>query len=184
MNHKYSEETPQCFPVGAPHTALLQTTDLFISTVDGTIQYANRRRLAGQLPLQREISYSNYKLESGSNIGQPYEVGNSWSYTLCDEIFDVNGSVRQGTWHWTANVKAAGETVEVPAGKFTDCFVIEHRISDTHGVVRGTIIIEWWSPTVMSIVKSIDYYTYVGEHLSELQSYNLIWGDHDLPPKN
>ena len=43
IDHEYSGETPQYFPVGARTPTLLQSSDLFVSNVDGTNQYVYRR---------------------------------------------------------------------------------------------------------------------------------------------
>ena len=70
---------------------------------------------------------------------------------------------------WTCSVVAAGVSVTVPAGTFTDCFQI---VTDNPLVLGNKT--DYWSPTVQGIVKTVDTETYYpGVETTSLTSYTL-----------
>ena len=66
-------------------------------------------------------------------------------------------------------VVAENQTVTVPAGTFTDCFELQ--------LVTATgMKTEWYSPTAMAVVKSVDDNSQMlGIEIRELTSYTLVY---------
>jgi len=154
--------------IGVTTTAM----DDWNSEVNGVKQSAYTQSLMMSMASNMEISYDNYVQVGGSQIGTPYQNGASWTY---DQYADglVMGSCMGpiATLGTLVTVVAENQTVTVPAGTFTDCFELQT-------VTATGIKTEWYSPTAMAVVKSIDDNTaMLGIETRELTSYTL--GDDD-----
>lgn len=177
IDYRYGGTTPLRYPLTPPgHDCYLYSEYRFASVADGTTQYCHT---TGDLKLlgasfQIDFGYTDYTLLSGSNIGLPYTVGNSWSYHVSRQAYTgapFSFCCQHVEYNQTVNVTAANETVTVPAGTFTDCFVIETR-GNEYGNETALYSADWWSATVMGLVKSVDY-MFEGEEIWELTSYSL-----------
>ena len=84
------------------------------------------------------------------------------------------GSVMQSTWLSMATVTEEDVTVTVPAGTFTDCFVIETLTDEGFGAGFVLSRTDWYSPTAQGLVKTVDVGTADGVETRELQAYASV----------
>ena len=74
---------PQRSPTSCPAPLTYDVTTLWASFIHGgeqSYRYIDAWLFMG--PLRQEWAYQNYALVSGTNIGKPYVVGNSWTYDV------------------------------------------------------------------------------------------------------
>ena len=88
-------------------------------------------------------------------IRGPIEAGNTWS-----PPFDEN---------WQIEIVAAGETIDVQAGAFTDCLQIQESGTWEEETYRG---VAWFAPNI-GLVCTEDYFDGELAVESELTSYNV-----------
>ena len=143
--------------------------DTFNSEVNGVQQYVYSVSTMMSMAANMEISYHSHIQVGGSQIGTPYENGASWTFDQDADGFVMGACIGpMPTLDTLVTVVAENQTVTVPAGTFTDCFEIV-----TTPVAGGTKT-EWYSPTAMAVVKSIDdNTTSLGIETRELTSYTL-----------
>ena len=161
---------------GTPYSMATMTIDAFASPTNGTSQYVYlTANLLGIIPMKIELGYHTYVLTGGANIGQPYAAGNSWTYIVEQEAYIAppsgTGCMSYGLVAYTCSVAASGVSVTVPKGTFTDCF----QITTDNPLAPGTKT-DYWSPTVMGIVKTVDTETYApGVETTVLTNFALNW---------
>jgi hypothetical protein len=147
----------------------LHSSSMFASKADGTPQYEYLEgdMLSSPSDYEVQFGYTDYQLLSGTNIGMPYALGNSWSCNV-ERYSYLSGISWEDTVNWiqTFTVTAENQTVTVPAGTFTDCFVIE--VTGNHP--QSWAHTDYWSPTAMGLVNRIATY-YVGVETWELKSF-------------
>jgi hypothetical protein len=158
---------PTRYSAGTPLTFYSMTA---YSDTNGEALYVYMPGDTAGTPLDIEQANEAYTLISGSHIGRPYEVGQSWSYDA-HNIAGVMGSMCMSEAHviTTVSVVAENQTVTVPAGTFTDCFEIQ---SDTAAPGLST---KWWSATAQGPVMQVDDQTWDSPEVWELVSYTLVW---------
>jgi hypothetical protein len=115
----------------------------------------------------------DFTLLSGSNIGQPYTVGNSWNYTWNHQVFVKSGPIffspTEEIFTVQETVRDENVSIEVPAGTFDDCFKIERSMDKGEGFIHTRT--DWYSPSVGAAVKIIEEGAANGIETWELQSY-------------
>jgi predicted ribosomally synthesized peptide with SipW-like signal peptide len=160
-----------------PGTSMWMTTtriDAWGSLTDGTSQYVYLvANLLGSIGMEVEIGYHDYVLTSGvgTNIGKPYTVGSSWTFTGEQEGYAMGSCSSYASNSYTCSVVASGVSVTVPAGTFIDCFEIVTDNTDADGTKT-----DYWSTTAQGIVKTVDTETYFpGVETTVLTSYTLVW---------
>ena len=151
----------------------LRTTDIdaWNSEVNSMPQYVYTQSfMMGFMASNMEISYDDYTIVSGSQIGTPYENGASWTSDSHADGFVMGACIGpMDTLDSLITVVAENQTVTVPAGTFTDCFELQT-------VTATGMKTEWYSPTAMAVVKSIDDNSQMlGIETRELTSYTLVW---------
>jgi PKD repeat protein len=170
----YGGEAPVRFHGGMPSTSVQRL--VWLSSTEGVEVYSSEQDSDTDPTAIPVFGSTDYTLLSGSNIGKPYAVGNSWSYTWSHQVFAKMGTVfvpvATASFTMRETVTAENESVTVAAGTFDDCFVIERENDYGEGYVVVTTT--WYSPTVEAAVKIIDELPADGIETWTLQSYTLI----------
>ena len=111
----------------------------------------------------------NVKLTAGTNVGLPFKVGNSWTYDETDATISVPDSLSYS--NYTEIVEADHQSVTTTGGKMTfdDCVKISTYDTQDHTLLWT----DYYSPTVMRLVKEIDY-SFSGTQTMTLVSYTLV----------
>jgi hypothetical protein len=153
---------------GTPYSMATMAIDAWSSPGNGTSQYVYlQAMLLGIIPLEVEVGYHTYVLTGGTNIGQPYTVGSSWTYISETEAYAALACSGYALATISVSVVAGNVSVMVPAGTFADCF----QITTDDLLLPGTKT-DYWSPTVMGIVKTVNSETYApGVETTSLTSY-------------
>jgi len=157
---------------GTPYSMATMTIDAWSSPTDGTAQYVYlTAMLLGIIPMEVEVGYHTYTLTGGANIGEPYTVGSSWTYISETDAYAASACSGYALATISVSVVAGNVSVMVPAGTFNDCF----QITTDNPLLPG-IKTDYWSPTVMGIVKTVNSETYYpGVETTVLTSYTLNW---------
>ena len=139
--------------------------------VDGLTMYAYISSDTGGEPMDIEQANEAYTLLSGSHIGLPYELGQSWTYDahVIPTLFGICYPPSEAHALTLVTVVSANQTITVPAGTFNDCFEIQ---VETAAPGMQTM---WVSATAQSIVKSVDDQTWDHTETVELLSYTLVY---------
>jgi hypothetical protein len=156
---------------GTPYTMTTVSIDGFASPTNGTSQYVYLvANLFGAIPMEVELGNHTYVLTGGTNIGQPYAVGSSWTYIVEQEAYAMGACSSYSLVPWTCSVVASGMSVTVPKGTFTDCF----QVVTDNPAAAGTKT-DYWSPTVMGIVQTVDTETYFpGVETTVLTDFTIV----------
>jgi len=158
---------------GTPYSMATMTIDAWASPSNGTSEYVYlTAMLLGIFPMEVEVGYHTYILTGGTNIGEPYAVGNSWTYIAETEAYALAPPCTgYSAVTITVSVVAGNVSVTVPKGTFADCFQIT-----TDDPLAPGIKTDYWSPTVMGIVKTVNSETYApGVETTVLTNFTLNW---------
>jgi hypothetical protein len=160
INHTVSGTAPIRTPTTAPNFIYYHNSTQWVSSnsSDGMLDQLQYWALDGiifGINLRQEWAYHNYTLVSGTNIGIPYTVGNSWLYNVTSQanmggVVPGSGQCAGTTFNfpYLAEVVAANLTVTVPAGTFTDVIQIDNYCDwNLDGVFeRGNVTVsELWA---------------------------------------
>jgi hypothetical protein len=157
---------------GTPYSMATMTIDAWSSPTNGTAQYVYlTAMLLGIIPMEVEVGYHTYVLTGGTNIGEPYAAGNSWTYISETEAYAAGACSGYALATISVSVVAGNVSVTVPLGTFADCFQIT---TDDPDPLKPGIKTDYWSPTVMGIVKTVNSETYFpGVETTSLTSYYI-----------
>jgi len=156
---------------GTPYSMQTMDVDAWTNPTNGTGKYTYlQAMLLGIIPLEVEVGYHTYVLTGGTNIGQPYTVGSSWTYINEQEAYAAGACSGYASMTFSCSVVASGVSVTVPKGTFADCFQIT-----TDDPLAAGIKTDYWSPTVMGIVKTVNSETYYpGVETTVLTDYTIV----------
>jgi PKD repeat protein len=173
-DYDYGGEAPVRFHGGMTSTSVLR--QVWLSSDEGVEVYSSEQDSDTDPTAIPVFGITDYTLLSGSNIGKPYAVGNSWSYNWSHQVFVRMGTifvpVATESFTMRETVTAENQSVTVAAGTFDDCFVIERENDYGEGYVVVTTT--WYSPSVEAAVKIIDELPADGVETWTLQTYTLI----------
>ena len=146
--------------------------DAYANVLDGTTMYmyTDAMVMGGVLYMNLEVGYDTYVLTSGAgtNIGQPYTAGSSWTYdshTIAN-IAAMGGCQPEAVA--TVTVTVAGPMPD-PTGTYPNCM----EITTDDPLVPGTKV-DYYDSTVQGIVYTLDTETYDGTETQTLTSYNIV----------